>query len=328
MSTDNINAVPLEQDRAFNPIFLVYFLICTALSIFFLLYFNRVFAWFVGHGIRTWTWHRYRIYIDFQALQISFLGGRIFFTGLRYHGINETFHIQNGYVTWNYWLRRVRDIDIGSAGAKPTKPAESVIERRRNTNLPCRINVSLNGLEWFVYNRSPVYDGVLRNLAQDNPIIQAAVQSSMGEKSSGIDTEGVESVSLRHDGRPVGPPRTQDFKERGGSSSDSVTSEDASLPFLLNFFPIHVECRTAALVMGNENTKAVLVVKTEEVSGEVDASETGSQDPYRQLFKFDFRHPVVKMRPNEDYKEDQESRAAKSKGPGREAPPVKKRDFS
>lgn len=281
----------------------------------------------MGHGIRTWSWHRYRIYIDFQALQISFLGGRIFFTGLRYHGINETFHIQNGYVTWNYWLRRVRDIDIGGAGTKPTKPAESVIERRRNTNLPCRINVSLNGLEWFVYNRSPVYDGVLRNLAQENPTIHAAVQSSMGEKSSGIDTEGVESASLRHEGRPVGPPRTQEFKERGGSSSDSATSEDVSLPFLLNFFPIHVECRTAALVMGNENTKAVLVVKTEEVSGEVDASETGSQDPYRQLFKFDFRHPVVKMRPNEDYKEDQESRAAKSKSPGREAPPAKKRDF-
>ncbi|PKS08994.1 hypothetical protein jhhlp_003607 [Lomentospora prolificans] len=324
MSTNNINAVPLEQSRVFNPVFLVYSLICTGLSIFFLLYFNRVFAWLVAHGIRTWSWHRYRIYIDFQALQISLLGGRLFFTSLRYHGNNETFHIQNGHITWSYWLRRVRDVDIGT---KPTKVAESVIEKRRNADLPCRINVSLNGLEWFVYNRSPVYDGILRNLSEDKSTTDVGTEGSTREKTTCVDQLGASSASMRHYGKPPNPNSVQEHKEGGDASADSVSSEGTELPFLLHFFPIHVECRTAALVMGNENTKAVLIVKAEAVSGEVDAAESGSADPYRQLFKFNFRHPVVEMRPNADFREDQESRATRGKRPAPDVPPVKKRTF-
>ena len=302
--------------------FVVYFLICTGLSIFFLLYFNRVFAWLAAYGIRTWTWHRYRIYIDFQALQISFLGGRVFFTGLRYHGNNETFHVQNGHITWNYWLRRVRDVDIST---KSTSPHEAD-EKRQNSSLPCRVNVSLNGLEWFVYNRSPVYDGILKNLSDDKPPTDLGTEDSAEEKTGKVGQSGTEGASIPQYGILSSPDNVQACEEPG-DCDDSVSSESSDLPFLIQLFPIHVECRTAALVMGNENTKAVLVIKTGEASGDIDAAESGSVDLYRQLFKFNFRHPVVEMRPNEDYTEDQESRATRGKRPVQNIPPIKKRAF-
>jgi hypothetical protein len=65
--------------------------------------------------------------------------------------------------------------------------------------------------------------------------------------------------------------------------------------------------------MGNENTKAVLIVKADTLSGEIDASGTDRPDPFRQYFRFDFKHPVIEMRENLDFKEEQADRAARDK---------------
>jgi hypothetical protein len=152
-------------------------------TLFFLFYFNRVFAALVSYGLRAWTWHRYRLYIDITALQISLLGGRIFFTGFSYYGNNETILIHSGFVTWSYWLRNVRELDLGKGPVVATKRASSDSEdeiRNRTTNrseeggpkspakLPCRLNVTLNGVEWFVYNRSAAYDAIVSGLTRDD----------------------------------------------------------------------------------------------------------------------------------------------------------------
>lgn len=38
--------------------------------LFFLLYFNRLFATLLSYAIRAYTWHYYRAYVDIHALQI------------------------------------------------------------------------------------------------------------------------------------------------------------------------------------------------------------------------------------------------------------------
>jgi hypothetical protein len=298
-----------------NRIFLVYLLICSGISVFYLLYFNRVFAWAVAQFIRTWTWHKYRVDITFQALQISILGGRIFFTGARYNGQNETFHVQSGHVTWRYWNRRVRHVDIGKKRPESEEAAERNAAKAdgQEEGLPCRINISLIGLEWFVYNRSPAYESVLDGL---------------GDNAGGGE--------LGSDGRHAskGERREQEAalpflsSGNGGSvSSDSGESTQWSLPMMLQFFPVSVSCQKAALVMGNENTKAMLVVKTDHVSGIIDAGETAAPDPYRQLFKAHFRRPVVEFRENDEYREDQESRATKEKRAAADQIPTRKRSW-
>ncbi|SPN99580.1 related to CSF1 protein [Cephalotrichum gorgonifer] len=327
MDGDNPNAAPLEDMRVFKPVFLVFVLIAVGLSIFFLLYFNRLFAWILAHGIRTWTWHKYRVRIDFQAIQISLLGGRVFFTGLRYHGPNETFHIQNGHITWSYWLRRVRDVDVGQDAPKTQETVEKLSARPNNqsSTLPCRMNVSLNGLEWFVYNRSPAYDGVLRSLAEEKPAggddspVDVDALNHEGEKP------GLDSASACQPSKPANAGNLQDYKDSASSSENGDPTGSSELPLLLQLFPIRVVCRTAALVMGNENTKAVLVIKAEELTGEVDASGTSTIDPYRQIFRVNFRHPVIQMKRNQDYREDQESRATRETKPSQDIPEKKPR---
>ncbi|KAL2120794.1 hypothetical protein VTJ04DRAFT_4821 [Mycothermus thermophilus] len=322
----------------FHPSFLGILIACGVLSVFTLLYFNRVFASIVSWGIRTYTWHSYGVYIDIQALQISLLAGRIFFTGFRYHGNNETILVQNGHITWAYWVRRVRQVNIG--GEKGTSAAET------SAKLPCRVRVSLMGLEWFIYNRSPAYDSVLAGLTRsdgpdetqslpDEPVTasssRAGAPKSRLRRRSGrqgahpttpsssmpnaaTEKRNVTGGAVSHD-NPPGHPSRSDTSSSTDSQGPSagVENEDSDLPLFLQLLPISLTCERAAVVMGNENTKAVLIIKAKEMSGEVDASETETLDPYRQYYRFHFKKPVIEMKENMDFKEDQADRAVRDK---------------
>ena len=169
-------------------IWMVELLVSGILVLFFLFYFNRLFATLVSYGIRAYAWHKFRVYIDVQALQISLLAGRIFFKGVRYHGHNETILVQNGYLTWQYWLHAVKEVDLvrfdksepsisdlddGEAKEKGESLNETLSEPETGgikevRNLPCRISICISGLEWFVYNRSPAYDAIIGQGGQLN----------------------------------------------------------------------------------------------------------------------------------------------------------------
>lgn len=82
---------------------------------------------------------------------------------------------------------------------------------------------------------------------------------------------------------------------------------------MLQLLPISVECQKPALVVGNDNTKAILIVKANSATTIVDAGHTRTVDLYRQLFKVEFDHPVVEMRENDEFKEDQVSRATRQR---------------
>lgn len=250
-------------------------------------------------------------------------------------------------MTWRYWLRRVREVDIVA-----DSPAEVAAPGRdKNEGLPCRITVNLIGVEWFVYNRSPAYDSVLAGLAHDQ-------FPASGSRSSGIDasnekqkeasrlrkpqlsdTVGNGSASPRRGSQvPRGTEPEKDSASSGpvpapgvGTSTRSgsfAESEDdvqtrSDLPFLVQLFPIRIECEKAAAVIGNENTKGIMVVKAENVAADVDASETQTVDPYRQVFRVDLGHPVIEMRENEDFKSSQVARATGNLDPEVTRPEVK-----
>lgn len=324
-------------------------------TLFFLFFFNRVFATLVSYGLRAWTWHRYRLYIDINAIQISLLGGRIFFKGFSYYGNNETILIQSGFVTWSYWLRNVRELDLGKGPVVGSKriSSDSDDELRNNAvngagegglkrppRLPCRLNVTLNGVEWFVYNRSAAYDAIVSGLTREdngsidghsNPVGDAEFDGKLRKRSKPRDPEkNLESskdtsLDLEDDDSPSKTKKASfgaNDRSRQDSTSTSQTEERKSSPqlrsspegaFILRFLPVHVECEKAAVVVGNENTKSVLIVKVDRASGEIDATRCTALDQYRQLFNFKFQHPVVQMKPNDDYKEDQTAAASRVK---------------
>ncbi|KUI55004.1 Protein CSF1 [Cytospora mali] len=329
----------------FSGIFLAWCVAAVVLSIFFFSYFHRALASLLSLAIRSYTWKAHGIYIDLRALQVSLLGGRIFFTGLRYHGNNETIFIQNGYITWSYWQWRVRQSDIDRS--KVAAQDQAAGKDDKNARLPCRVNVVLNGLEWFVYNRSAAYDSVLAGIVQDTetpltPVPKEEEHAKLRRRAdrapygSPGDTSPRKSISQRGNsgdnsswnghGRPKMTFQTAGSDEDNAASQGKSDSDD-ELPLLLQFFPIHLRCTKAAVVMGNENTKAIMIINSKGLTGEIDASATETQDPYRQTYKIKLESPVIEFRDNQDYKEDQVDKAVREREAAKQSAPLQRRSI-
>lgn len=172
-------------------------------GLFFLFYFNRLFATMVSYAVRLYTWYAYRIYIDIEALQISLLGGRIFFKGIRYHGDNLTVVIHGGFITWRYWLRKVKEtaafdhrVEGDNSDGIPLQKQESPSsERTKQSNLnnsgkkhrsspkqlPCRIAVEISGFEAFLYNNGLAYENIVNGIKKKGPNPTGDAQTSFAQ---------------------------------------------------------------------------------------------------------------------------------------------------
>ncbi|KFX99623.1 hypothetical protein O988_03738 [Pseudogymnoascus sp. VKM F-3808] len=354
-SSSGLTAVSLTPILGFNWVFLVELIVCGILTLFFLFYFNRLFATIVSYGIRAWSWHKYRVYVDIQALQISLLGGRIFFKGLRYHGNNETILVHSGFITWAYWRRNVRELDLSHGKDLHSVSSESTAQNDREnykdqsatesgtktgkSALPCRLNVEIKGLEWFIYNRSAAYDSIVAGLAkpdetkQESTLVDDATEKEQGAglKKRGFHKPNVlANILSKHslesdDGSGLPPLTEKDTNRESSKNPDSLHSNDRSehhgqandeieKSFILNLLPMHIDCVKAAVVMGNDNTKSVFITKADKFSGDINATGCRAPDLYKQVFDLQFDHPMIQLKPNEDYNEDQTATANRAKG--------------
>ena len=290
---------------------------------------------------------------------MSLLGGRVFFKGFKYHGNNETILIHSGFVTWCYWLRNVRELDVGSQspgvkrvssdsenedgeGQGRTVDRAEKGGRKNPAKLPCRLNISLNGVEWFVYNRSAAYDSIVAGMTKpddehnesilmdqmnhvesDNKLRKRGgklgdsekADVSSDEPSLDLEKRGSELTEKSTSGTQHGDAKLRKFPSTQTEES-AVNGQQHGSPegaFILRFLPVHIDCTKAAVVLGNENTKSVLITKVDRASGEIDATKSTALDQYKQLINFQFQHPVIQMKPNDDYKEDQTTAASKLK---------------
>ena len=263
----------------------------------------------------------------------------MFFKDIRYHGHNETILIHNGYITWNYWLRRVRDADVFSAdqpssldpASDETSSSAPSGSRSRNVDkaekggkstqkrLPCRFSVKVSGVEAFMYNRTPAYDGIVDAIRRKaNPTGEDNHAPPDKETvRTGNDALFETPTDMSEDQKQhVNKLKKHPVKTEGVSRSDTAASnhtESDSLPAFLKLLPVYVECNKGAIVIGNEHTMSVITAQFEKVTGEFDASSSGPLDLYQQIFKFQVMHPVVHMKPNPDYKHPQLDAAARLK---------------
>ncbi|KAG9195190.1 hypothetical protein G6011_00310 [Alternaria panax] len=321
-----IVAEPLDPRDGFNWVFLVELLICGILTIFFLFYFNRLFATLVSYGIRAYTWRTFNAYIDITSLQISLLGGRLFFKDIRYHAHNETILVHGGYITWNYWLRRVKDAGVYTdADADTASEADASSERTPSTprspsgsrsgnvdkaekggkqtrkELPCRFSVKISGIEAFMYNRSPAYDGII------DAVRKKAESAARDDKSpeGSVAHHGKTDKDEHHHHNKLKKQHTEADKNAARPATGQSTSSNpkkADIPSFLRLLPVHIDIVKGAVVVGNEHTMAVITAQFEKATGTIDASTCGPLDVYQQLFNFQVTHPVVHMKPNPDYK--------------------------
>ncbi|OAG40367.1 hypothetical protein AYO21_05458 [Fonsecaea monophora] len=350
---DNLVGAPISRNTSFNWTWFIELCTCSCLTLFFLFYFNRLFATLVSYGLRAFTWHKYRVWIDIQALQLSFLAGRIFFKGIRYHAENETVLIQNGYITWRYWQSSARQVDL--SGLEGEEEDYVVKEKKKSpldgsddsetpsedpengrfrvkTTAEARISAHISGLEWFVYNRTPVYDSIVQGVlnhdlkgcnsqnhntgqkhdhmlgklhlrrdktrphSKDTAHSVASADSQLGEKADRDSPTSDFAV-------PLG--RTDTYASVAPDMERPVADIPSSYPWILRVLPIALECSKGAISLGNENTRALVVTTFAGAKGHIDASAAGPSDFFRQVFDFTIDHPKVEMKPNPDFRRTQ-----------------------
>lgn len=327
---------------------------CSCLALFFLFYFNRLFATLVSYGVRAWTWHKYRVWIDIQALQLSFLAGRVFFKGIRYHGENETVLIQNGYITWRYWLRTTRQVDLttfdhaeqdgwenekqgstqdGSAESKQSMSDQELGRAKQADKSEARVAITMSGLEWFVYNRTPVYEAIVKDASgtpsekeersdthatghepesrhgilhhrKGKPGLLSKITTATDTSETGMSTEKSNHF-VEPDDRPAPITRLETYNSVTSKSDECCAHVSSLHSLLIRMLPIEVECSKGAITLGNENTRALVVSTFAFAKGHIDAASAGPSDIFRQVFDFDIDRPKVEMKPNPDYRRTQ-----------------------
>lgn len=90
----------------------------------------------------------------------------------KYHSANQSIRAVRCFISWRYWLRQVRERDDMQPRSLESGEGESesniafFINRRSDEkedhSSPCRILIRLEGIEWIMYNRTMVFDDVLK----------------------------------------------------------------------------------------------------------------------------------------------------------------------
>ena len=275
--------------------------------------------------------------MDIRAIQFSLLAGRIFFKQVRYHGQNETVLVQDGFITWRYWLRHTQELGVnewhhqklnGSVeggslnseeGARRSSGASATASSPQK-ELPCRVSLRVRGVQWFVYNRSPAYDAIVQAFAQDSDTSKEKAvpngddgsklesQSSNGYTESRSGGEKSEDLMTKSESQNLDEKfleRRRTVESAGMSSTSNAAQNDTALPGVLGILPLGIECGKGAIVLGNQNTRTALTVTFESATGRVEANSAQGRDEYKQVFEVQAVHPVIQFKTNKDYRSTQ-----------------------
>lgn len=196
-------------------------LLTLLLAVAYLFYSNRLLALLIEYVLRIswWTESQDRVWISLgvcfthlnpfidscvvmkESFQISLLSGRIVIKDLRYYSSNQSFRAVRCSIVWRYWLWRTRNGFLASEkyedGFKGTSFLKTnsdqalilfyflATEPAKDSKLPSRFHISLEGVEWHLYNRTSAFNDILsppnNRTSKDNDGSSIHVFSSRSE---------------------------------------------------------------------------------------------------------------------------------------------------
>ncbi|TBU47302.1 hypothetical protein BD309DRAFT_511415 [Dichomitus squalens] len=277
--------------------------ICILLSaIFYLFFWNRFFAFVFSLILRLALWNQGEssLWLEFGAIHFSTLAGRILIKDLRYHSSNQTFRIVKVQLSWRYWLRRpAEEEDLSHArviGEDTTGKSSSP--------LACRVHISMQGLEWFMYNRTASFDNVISQLDVEMPSTPAATPVPDGAASV---RKVFSRTSVLHDSSILGPPVSlvsSIYKHTPTFVKRSASWVQSQLPNLdpKDLLPISIEATKGAITIGNASTPNLLVAEFRRAEGTYGVVEARSKhDLYKQVLNIKLLDPSLSYVENERY---------------------------
>lgn len=176
---------------------------CICIVIAVILYFfhwNRFIAFLIGRGIRLLYWNQESssIWVEIGmgsyladlniipktlgntgSVHFSLVAGRILLKDVTYHSSNQTIKVVKGQLQWRYWIRRpTSEEEIGTIlGGEDRMSLNHLLlrcfdsadkEKPVTPSTHCRIHVSFQGFEWFLYNRTAAYDDIISKMEANN----------------------------------------------------------------------------------------------------------------------------------------------------------------
>ncbi|KAI0645908.1 hypothetical protein C8Q79DRAFT_910949 [Trametes meyenii] len=286
-----------------NVLELIVCVLIVVILVFYFFYWNRFFAFLFSLLVRFALWNQGEasVWVKLGSIQFSVLGGRILIKDLRYHSSNQTFRIVKGQISWRYWLRRpAEEEDLSHA-----RVIGEATPGKGSSPLACRVHISLQGLEWFIYNRTAAFDNIVSQLDPDIPTTPVPTP---------IPADGAASVkkifsrsSVFRDPSILGPPvslvssiykRTPTFVKRAiGWLQHQLPNLDPK-----DLFPISLEVVKGAITIGNASTPSLLAAQFQRAEGTYGIVESRSKhDFYKQVLNVKLQSPSVSYVENDNY---------------------------
>ncbi|KAJ3173047.1 hypothetical protein HDU88_004506 [Geranomyces variabilis] len=261
--------------------FIVYTWVVAIVALFYFFYLNRVVGQLIGRLLCIYTWRKYKAYLELESIHFAPLSGRILFRNFRYYSRNESIHVLRGYVTFRYWLRRVRQ-ETDNNDLSPQ-------------DLPSRFMIRVDGLEWFIYNRTPAYEHLQSVLER----------MGNGGNSNRASHTRPESVTVE--------------------VPDELPCNTEKDVLFRRFLPVEIQSSTGAITIGLPDLPSILIIHYKEASGAYEAVKSRSaHDYYRTDLNLAFKKVKVNLGTNVDYREPVLNQAARVRAHNAKQPWYKK----
>ncbi|KAF9033263.1 hypothetical protein BDZ89DRAFT_1063002 [Hymenopellis radicata] len=266
-------------------------------TVFYIFYWNRLVAALLGLVIRFFYWSQgaSSIWVHIGSIQLSLLSGRIFLKDVRYHSSNQTVRIVKVQIIWKYWLRRpLSDDNIDTMfgaedGTSPKTPS-------------CRIQISLQGYEWFLYNRTAAFDNILSQMASRDATHQPA-----SKRRQSVDTQqSIHAYTPTDFGTPLRPSYVLGAMriKTPTALQDFFSWFKRQLPNLdpKELLPIGIDITKGVILCGNNSTPNLMVAEFENGNGTFGITQSRSKfDLYKQMLTLTFRNVLVQYLENKQY---------------------------
>ncbi|KLO15399.1 hypothetical protein SCHPADRAFT_995885 [Schizopora paradoxa] len=259
-------------------------------AVLYIFFWNKLFALILSFVIRLVCWTRSGIWIEFGSVHLSLLAGRILLKNVRYHSSNQTFRIVKCQFSWRYWIRTVAEeedlVEAESAGKGSNKPHE------------CRIHISMEGFEWFMYNKTAATDAILEHLVSSDPEARR-LGTAKSRESTFVDMNrpSIEE-ELVPGGMVVQEPEMPKFLQR------IFAWFRRQMPDLdvKNLLPISFDATKGAILLGNHTTENLLLAQFASASGTYGIVQSRSKlDLYKQSLRMSFQDPLLSFVENADF---------------------------
>ncbi|KAI0743929.1 hypothetical protein C8Q80DRAFT_1355680 [Daedaleopsis nitida] len=287
---------------ALNVVLLIVCVCIVLALLFYLFYWNRLLAFLLSLVLRLALWNQGEssLWLEFGAIHFSTLTGRILIKDLRYHSSNQTFRIVKLQLSWRYWLRQPAEEEDLSHARVIGEEANG----KHGSPLGCRVHISLQGLEWFMYNRTGAFDNIVSQLHVDLPATPAATPLPDG----GASVRKVFSrTSVFHDSSILGPPVSlvsSIYRRTPTLIKRAVSWVRSQMPSLdpKDLLPFSLEVSKGAITIGNASTPNLLVAQFQRAEGTYGIVEARSKhDLYKQVLNIKLQNLSMSYVENEDF---------------------------